>query len=517
MNRKVIVIDDDKNILDSYHDILTEQEDVTRELESIMVQSDDTEDNRTYFDVESATQGRAGFNLAKEAFKKNEPFAVAFIDMRMPPGWDGLETAKALRELDDRIYIVIVTAYADKSVDEIDDVLKKNILLLRKPFVSEEIFQLARNLTDSWNRDKKLNEYSNNLEKLVSERTAELEKSYKSKETIVSSIPSAILLIDNSYNIIDSNQAYENLINNHSWLTPKLVIDEIASFPRRDLSKKVSELYIQQPNVDNAEKLVLSVFLLTKNFDENEALLIITDITEEKNLAVMLEHSTRISALSEIGVGVAHEMNTPLQTLMTILQLANMDDNYPAEKRQEDYKNMMNIIMHLSTITEQMRRMARFEPNEDFLDIDVAELINSIKILLSKRFERHNIEILFTLPEKQIFIKGVFGQLQQVLTNLLNNAREELNECEKGSTKRVKVECKEDGDSVVIRISDTGRGITEDIKQKIFQPFFSTKRPGSGTGIGLSIISKIIDGHKGSIKLVEEEGFSTTFELRFDK
>lgn len=94
--------------------------------------------------------------MMEQALAEGLPYTVAFIDMRMPPGMDGLQTAKALRALDDRIYIVFVTAYSDRSAEELDTVMEHEILLLRKPFVNEEIYQLARNLSRSWQKDRSL-------------------------------------------------------------------------------------------------------------------------------------------------------------------------------------------------------------------------------------------------------------------------------------------------------------------------------------------------------------------------
>jgi len=91
------------------------------------------------FEVTTASHGQAGYELLEKSIKNKKPFAVAFIDMRMLPGWDGLKTAAAMREIDDRIYIVIVTGYMDRSIDQIQDTLKHDIFFLCKPSNNEEI------------------------------------------------------------------------------------------------------------------------------------------------------------------------------------------------------------------------------------------------------------------------------------------------------------------------------------------------------------------------------------------
>ena len=111
----------------------------------------------------TAQQGREALECVKQAAEVGMPYAVAFVDVRMPPGWDGLETAQRIREIDDHIHIVFVTAYSDRSVDEMQAALNKNTLLTSKPFSGDEIKQLARTLCISWNRELQLIETEDKL------------------------------------------------------------------------------------------------------------------------------------------------------------------------------------------------------------------------------------------------------------------------------------------------------------------------------------------------------------------
>jgi len=113
--------------------------------------------------VTTAQQGREALECVKQAAEVGMPYAVAFVDVRMPPGWDGLETAQRIREIDDHIHIVFVTAYSDRSVDEMQAALNKNTLLTSKPFSGDEIKQLARTLCISWNRELQLIETEDKL------------------------------------------------------------------------------------------------------------------------------------------------------------------------------------------------------------------------------------------------------------------------------------------------------------------------------------------------------------------
>lgn len=149
-NRKILIIDDDQKMIDTYLGILSPEESSVSDFAALT--GIDIPASGERFDASTALQGQEGAAQAEEALSCGEPFSVAFIDMRMPPGWDGLKTAKRLRELDSRIYIVIVTAYTDKTVDEIHEALERDVLLLRKPFNRDEIYQMARTLVDAWNR-----------------------------------------------------------------------------------------------------------------------------------------------------------------------------------------------------------------------------------------------------------------------------------------------------------------------------------------------------------------------------
>jgi signal transduction histidine kinase/PAS domain-containing protein len=195
-NRRIMVVDDEHDLLKSYEDILTARQRLQSErAKGLFSRSVESEPEKEIgFEVVTADQGQLAVELAREALMEERPFAVAFLDMRMPPGWDGLETARALRKLDPRINIVIVTAFADKTIDELQASLKHDVLLLRKPFISEEIYQLAWSLGRSWDRDREL----------------EQERAYY--DCILTTMDEPLLILDFNAQIQDSNPAFSELI-----------------------------------------------------------------------------------------------------------------------------------------------------------------------------------------------------------------------------------------------------------------------------------------------------------------
>ncbi len=153
-NNRILVVDDEQKIIDIYLDFLTPHEDGLGELVSLLgEESENSGNSNREFRVTTALQGREALQRVEEAVAEGTPYSVAFVDVRMPPGWDGLETAQRIREVDDNIHIVFVTAYSDRTVDEMQEVLNKNTMLVSKPFSGDEVVQLARTLSISWTRE----------------------------------------------------------------------------------------------------------------------------------------------------------------------------------------------------------------------------------------------------------------------------------------------------------------------------------------------------------------------------
>lgn len=131
------------------------------------------------FTVDSANQGSEGLERVKTALASGQPFAMAFVDVRMPPGWDGVDTTLALWKVDPDLQIVICTAYSDYSWDDLLDRLGKSdrLVILKKPFDTIEVLQLANALTEKWRLLHQTHAHAAQLEQRVAERTAELQAS----------------------------------------------------------------------------------------------------------------------------------------------------------------------------------------------------------------------------------------------------------------------------------------------------------------------------------------------------
>ena len=156
LNRRVLIVDDNLAIHDDFEKVLCPRggSKALDALEASLFDEDSMPGTRTgpAFEVHHASQGQEALALAKEALAQGAPFAVAFIDIRMPPGWDGVETANHLWAIDPRLQVVICSAYSDYSWEEMRQKLSasQQMLILKKPFDSIEVLQLAHALAEKW-------------------------------------------------------------------------------------------------------------------------------------------------------------------------------------------------------------------------------------------------------------------------------------------------------------------------------------------------------------------------------
>lgn len=180
-NRRVLVIDDNRAIHEDFRKILADRDRadaIDATAAALFGESEETPASAApKFDLDFASQGQEGYALVQEAVKKDQRYALAFVDMRMPPGWDGVQTIEKLWEVDPELQIVICTAYSDYSWE---DILKKfgsadRLLILKKPFDTAEVCQLACALTEKWHLAKCAHLKLNQLRGMVEEQTRSLQ------------------------------------------------------------------------------------------------------------------------------------------------------------------------------------------------------------------------------------------------------------------------------------------------------------------------------------------------------
>lgn len=181
MTHRILIIDDHKNIHDDYREVLEIKNDNSG-VDNALNDFFDTDSNSKGpsfsldVQIDSAFQGAEGFEMVKAAIKENDPYVLAFVDMRMPPGWDGLETIKHLWEEDPSLQIVICSAYSDYSWGHLISELghRENLLFLKKPFDSVEILQISLALITKWDLNKAASTKMKDIVDRVKQQTLDL-------------------------------------------------------------------------------------------------------------------------------------------------------------------------------------------------------------------------------------------------------------------------------------------------------------------------------------------------------
>ena len=176
-SNRILVIDDNRSIHQDIKKILSSAGiDAQASARTALFGDPEGQPAADGFEIDSAYQGQEGLQCVEQACAGGRPYAMAFVDMRMPPGWDGVETITRLWKVDPDLQVVICTAYSDCTLGEMIARLGRTerLLILKKPFDNVEVEQLATALTEKWYLTRKLREQFDQLERIVAERTAEL-------------------------------------------------------------------------------------------------------------------------------------------------------------------------------------------------------------------------------------------------------------------------------------------------------------------------------------------------------
>lgn len=240
--------------------------------------------------------------------------------------------------------------------------------------------------------------------------------------------------------------------------------------------------------------------------------------TEIDQLKSELMHSRKMSALGELSADLAHEINQPLACLKLTCQDALETINKTSDRNQDFHGTLIEMLDHIemiSNIVENMRHFSHKGDEENVKVVNINDLIQNILTLTNHQLTRQGIVINLTLSPQVMPIKCQPVLLQQVMMNILSNAKDAListKKIKKEITIKTEIKIKNTkNDYIAIVISDTADGIPDHLKEKIFQPLFTTKDSSKGTGLGLSICQEIIKKIGGTISFHTEWGVGTTF------
>ena len=248
---------------------------------------------------------------------------------------------------------------------------------------------------------------------------------------------------------------------------------------------------------------------------------VIDDVTEQKELdrrarrnELKLIHEERLTSLGIMAAGIAHELNQPLNTIRVVTDgFLYCNEKGLGMDRDEIVGNIEMIskqVSRMSTVIRNIRNFSREDQLEEFTDVSINKAVETVFSMIGRQFEAHNITVHHRLKDNLPAIIAPVNQLEQVVTNLLINARQAFDGCPHGQW-QIWVETGVEYKTVFLKIADNATGIPHELFEKIYYPFFTTKQVGKGTGLGLSICQTILAGMKGKLDAFNNENGGATF------
>jgi two-component system NtrC family sensor kinase len=240
-----------------------------------------------------------------------------------------------------------------------------------------------------------------------------------------------------------------------------------------------------------------------------KAVVLWQDRTEERRLESSLLQAGKLAAIGQLAAGVAHEINNPLTAVNANAQLLKMV--IPVE--DENYESVDLIYRAGERAAKVVRGLLDFARQEqyDFKQTDINETIAQALDLVHYQLQSANIDVFLDMAKDLPVVTASVEHLKSVWLNLLVNARDAVQSLPDNRFIEVTTRLNQDKDRVQILVRDNGKGMSQAELEHIFEPFYTTKDPGKGTGLGLATCHRIVEQHSGEINVVSTSNEGTTF------
>jgi two-component system, cell cycle sensor histidine kinase and response regulator CckA len=546
-NRRILVIDDNEAIHADFRKIIGADDSQTQAVDAAALDLFDeplgTVAPSKRFELFSAYQGQEGLEMVDRSLREQNPFAVAFVDVRMPPGWDGIETIQRIWQIDHDLQVVICTAYSDYSRSEIAARLGETdrLLILKKPFDNIEVLQLASALSSKWALLQQSRRSTEDLQQMVSDRTQELRRTNESlrvaearARAILETVAEGIITIDEQGYVGSANAAAEQMFHylpgelvgqNIERMFPAAYCDEFSQQVCEDDHRPQYAVIEARRSMDGRKKdgisfpievAIRGASACGRHFYTG----VVRDLTEQRYLQRQLVQSQKLEAVGLLAGGIAHEFNNSLQVILGFADYAQGGLS-PDEDRFQDLQQVIDAAARSATLTRQLLAFSRHQLLEP-VRVDpremLAELAQMLRPLIGK-----DIDLQLIAPVAAGKLLADPAIIKQVLMNLCLNALDAMPNggCLILETRPVELS-REDcelhqsatpGEYVMFSVTDTGCGMPPEVKERIFEPFFTTKAIGQGTGLGLSMVYGAVQQHQGFILVDSEVGIGATFRV----
>ncbi len=497
------------------------------------------------FEVTTCRQGPEAVEAVERACESGHPFSVVFLDVRMPPGPDGLWTAERIRKLDAHVNIVIVTAFSDTTPGELTNRVPPphRILYMQKPIHASETQQLACSLGAKWFAERRLEETNKRLEAKVAERVKDLtraneqlraemadraraEKALRESEEryrcFVTEFQGIAFQVQADWIPLFFHGAVEHItgyteqefLNGDVSLAGLVVADDKPEFAAavdylRNTCDHVGPLEFRISTKQGETKWVqASLAGITSSSGGSSVIQgTLHDITQLKEMQQRVAQTERLAVIGEMSAQVAHEIKNPLAGIGGAVQVLRqrLSDSDPHVEVMDE------IVAQVQRVDSTVRSLLSFarplQPEK--LGVDIRELVDDLWYELQKRDEFSDMTLVFT---------GAAGLeaevdpelLRHAVSNLIENARQAMD-----GEGRIVCDLQDHRSMVAVTFIDEGPGIPDAMAGRLFKPFATTKT--RGTGLGLAIARRIIEAHGGKIELANEPGRGARATIWFPK
>lgn len=517
-NVRVLIIDDEEMVRDNIEEILVPQSPATNldldaaadllfgESQALSAQ-DKGRKNFPDFKVDKAVNGEQGLEMIKAAVAQEEPYAVIFLDMRMP-GWDGLETAKRIRQVDRLAEIIIVTAYSDHSIDRIVAEAGRNVGYHVKPYNSDEILQLATKAVNDYNKLR-------NLEDLIA-TTGKISLQKNQLQSLLRNV------FDQLARYIGTQNAMMGMLREDGKLENLFVV---GSFEGRlqdeDLLQFLEEAKRKHNPIYQKENLVIAflenypVFALLEPDQElkTEKIYLLqlfiqnaTQAIRNAQLQESLMQREKLTAAGEALGMLMHDLRTPI---FNIPQIANL---LRADGANAEYLDLLEDSSRQAVnILEDFMDFVQARPIK-FQAVGLEEVVKDATKMAHNRREFGAVQVNLDLPPS-LELSGDPSKLKRILMNLMANAVDVLLEKEIPEP-RIDISGTVVEGMLKLTVRDNGPGIPQRILPELFKPFVTANKK-DGTGLGLSIVKQFVEAHGGTIEVENNPGavFQLTLPL----
>jgi PAS domain S-box-containing protein len=365
-------------------------------------------------------------------------------------------------------------------------------------------------------------------------------KSEKKYRTLFNSDPHPIFILDSkTFTILDMNQRAQD---SYGYSRKELLglpflemgdeSDEELAQGLKSLTEDQSLLFTKKRHYRKGRKpFYVNINTSFAKYGERNIIMVATtDITEVVEKETQLIQAGKMTTLGVMAAGMAHEINQPLNVIQVCADFFLKMLKRGAKIDDEDLRTMANdIVSNVERATGVIKHVRDFARQSELVrsKVNINDPIKDVFKVLGHQLKVHDIDVQLDLDPDLPDIMAEHNRLEQVFINLVSNAIDAMDEKSsqmdekssqtdaKDSTKQLTIKSFVEGQQVTVLVADTGTGMSEEVKNKIVEPFFTTKKVGKGTGLGVSISYGIVKDYNGSIEIDSEIGTGTTFKLTF--